>query len=175
MIKKGESIPATGHQNTEVRGAKEATCEEDGYTGDTYCTDCEKKIASGETIPSKGHSYDEGVVTTEPTCTKAGVKTYTCSVCQKTKTEEIPALEHSYDKGVVTKEATCTEEGEKKFTCSRCENTYTETIAIDPDNHTWGEHISYIWDGDSCVAERECVNDPSHKDQITLSVKVESK
>lgn len=175
VIKKGESIPATGHQNTEVRGAKEATCEEDGYTGDTYCTDCEKKIASGETIPSKGHSYDEGVVTTEPTCTKAGVKTYTCSVCQKTKTEEIPALEHSYDKGVVTKEATCTEEGEKKFTCSRCENTYTETIAIDPDNHTWGEHISYIWDGDSCVAERECVNDPSHKDQITLSVKVESK
>lgn len=175
VIKKGESIPATGHQNTEVRDAKEATCEEDGYTGDTYCTDCEKKIASGETIPSKGHSYDEGVVTTEPTCTKAGVKTYTCSVCQNTKTEEIPALEHSYDKGVVTKEATCTEEGEKKFTCSRCENTYTETIAIDPGNHTWGEHISYIWDGDSCVAERECVNDPSHKDQITLSVEVESK
>lgn len=175
VIKKGESIPATGHQNTEVRDAKEATCEEDGYTGDTYCKDCKKKIASGETIPSKGHSYDEGVVTTEPTCTKAGVKTYTCSVCQNTKTEEIPALEHSYDKGVVTKEATCTEEGEKKFTCSRCENTYTETIAIDPGNHTWGEHISYIWDGDSCVAERECVNDPSHKDQITLSVEVESK
>lgn len=175
VIEQGESIPATGHQNTEVRDAKEATCEEDGYTGDTYCKDCKKKIASGKTIPSKGHSYDEGVVTTKPTCTKAGVKTYTCSVCQNTKTEEIPALEHSYDKGVVTKEATCTEEGEKKFTCSRCENTYTETIAIDPDNHTWGEHISYIWDGDSCVAERECVNDPSHKDQITLSVKVESK
>lgn len=174
VIKQGESIPATGHQNTEVRDAKEATCEEDGYTGDTYCKDCKKKIASGETIPSKGHSYDEGVVTTEPTCTKAGVKTYTCSVCQNTKTEEIPALEHSYDKGVVTKEATCTEEGEKKFTCSRCENTYTETIAIDPGNHTWGEHISYIWDGDTCTAERACANNPEHKDKIDLYVEAES-
>lgn len=174
VIKQGESIPATGHQDTEVRGAKEATCEADGYTGNTYCKDCGKKIASGETIPSKGHTYGEGVVTTEPTCTKTGVRTYTCSVCKKTKTEEIPALEHSYDEGVVTKEATCTEEGEKTFTCSRCQNTYTAPVEIDPDNHTWGEHISYIWDGDTCTAERACVNNPEHKDKIDLHVEAES-
>lgn len=175
VIKKGESIPATGHQNTEVRDAKEATCEEDGYTGDTYCTDCEKKIASGETIPATGHSYDNGVVTTEPTCTEKGVKTYTCSVCGNTKTEEIPALDHSYDNGVVTKEATCTETGEKKFTCSRCQGTYTETVPVDGTKHTWNTDITYTWDGDSCTAERKCLNDQTHKDQITLSVKVESK
>ena len=36
-----EEIPATGeHPNTEIRGAKSATCLEEGYTGDTYCKDC---------------------------------------------------------------------------------------------------------------------------------------
>jgi hypothetical protein len=39
------------HANTEVRDAKEATCTEEGYTGDTYCTDCGEKISEGESIP----------------------------------------------------------------------------------------------------------------------------
>ncbi|MFQ9390173.1 MAG: hypothetical protein ACLR1V_16500 [Coprococcus sp.] len=34
-------------------------------------------------------------VTKEPTCTEKGVKTYTCTVCGETKTEEIPAAGHS--------------------------------------------------------------------------------
>ena len=34
-----ETIPATGHQHTEIRDKKEVTCEEDGYTGDIYCKD----------------------------------------------------------------------------------------------------------------------------------------
>lgn len=32
------------HKNTEIRNAKDATCTKDGYTGDTYCKDCGKKI-----------------------------------------------------------------------------------------------------------------------------------
>ena len=40
------------------------------------------------------HTWDEGKVTTEPTCTKAGVKTYTCTVCKETKTEAVAALGH---------------------------------------------------------------------------------
>lgn len=35
---------------------------------------------------------------TPATCTKAGVKTYTCTVCNDKKTETLAALEHSYDK-----------------------------------------------------------------------------
>ncbi len=42
----------TEHKNTEVRGAKEATCAEDGYTGDTYCTDCGALVARGQVIQS---------------------------------------------------------------------------------------------------------------------------
>ena len=40
-----------GHHNTEVRDAKAATYDEDGYTGDTYCTDCGVRMAKGEVIP----------------------------------------------------------------------------------------------------------------------------
>ena len=55
------------------------------------------KTPSGEAAhaaPACDHVWDEGKVTTEPTCTEAGVKTYTCSKCSRTKTEELPALGH---------------------------------------------------------------------------------
>ena len=44
------SLPATGHQHTEVRDAVAATQTQTGYTGDTYCTDCGKLISQGQTI-----------------------------------------------------------------------------------------------------------------------------
>lgn len=85
----GSVIPATGHVNTEVRNAKAATCTEEGYTGDTYCTDCGTLVSSGTTIAVTAHTYDSGVVTKEPTETENGIKTYTCTVCGATKTEEV--------------------------------------------------------------------------------------
>ena len=33
------------------------------------------------------HAWDSGAITKQPTETEAGIKTYTCTVCQKTKTE----------------------------------------------------------------------------------------
>ena len=74
------------------------------------------------------HSYDDGVVTTEPTCTQPGVKTFTCSGCNGTYTEEVAALGHSYGDGVVTTEPTCTQPGVKTFTCVRGDDSYTEEI-----------------------------------------------
>lgn len=46
-----EKIPAPGHTE-EVRDAKEATCTEDGYTGDTYCAVCGELLEKGEVIPA---------------------------------------------------------------------------------------------------------------------------
>ena len=75
------------------------------------------------------HTWDEGRVTTEPTCTKAGVKTYTCTVCKETKTEAIAALGHKWDDGKVTTEPTCTAAGVKTYTCTVCKETKTEAVA----------------------------------------------
>lgn len=80
------------HENTELRGDKEATCTEEGYTGDKYCTTCKTVIERGEVIPVN-HSWDGGVVTVEPTEDTEGVMTYTCTVCGNTKTEPIDKLE----------------------------------------------------------------------------------
>ena len=42
------------------------------------------------------HSWDNGVITAEPTCTETGTKTYTCTVCDATKTETVSATGHTY-------------------------------------------------------------------------------
>ena len=44
------------HSLTKVINKKDATCTEDGYTGDTVCAICGKEITKGETIQSKGHT-----------------------------------------------------------------------------------------------------------------------
>ena len=133
---KTTEIAATGHQHTEIRNKKEATCKAEGYTGDTYCTDCETKVSSGQAIPKTDHTWDNGKVTTEATCEHTGVRTYTCSVCGETKEEETPKTDHSYDDGTVTKKPTCIETGIKTYTCTVCQKTKTEEIPATGHQHT---------------------------------------
>lgn len=133
---KTEEIPATGHQHTEVRNVKEATCKEEGYTGDTYCTDCGEKLSSGEPTAKKAHDWDEGKVTTEATCKNTGVKTYTCNNCSETKTEVIPMTDHIWDNGKVTTKPSCITPGVKTYTCSVCQKEKTEKIPATGHLHT---------------------------------------
>ena len=56
---KTEVIPATDH-DTELVGAKDATCTEDGYTGDEVCKVCGVTVKQGEVIPALGHDYKDG-------------------------------------------------------------------------------------------------------------------
>ena len=56
---KTEAIPATSH-DTELVGAKDATCTEDGYTGDEVCKVCQTVVKQGEVIPALGHDYKDG-------------------------------------------------------------------------------------------------------------------
>ena len=127
---KGE--PACAHENTEIRNAKDATCTKDGYTGDTYCTDCGALVSSGTVITANGHTT-ELQNAKEATCTENG---YTgdevCTVCGETvKTgSAITAKGHTWNSGVVTKEATETEEGVKTYTCTVCDETRTEIIPM---------------------------------------------
>lgn len=83
------------HENTEFRNVKPATCAQKGYTGDTYCVDCDEKLADGTATAALGHSYKE-TITRQPSVTKEGVKTYTCSRCGDSYTEAIAKLSVSY-------------------------------------------------------------------------------
>ena len=119
------------HENTELRNAKAATCTEDGYSGDTYCTDCGEKIGTGTPIPAKGHTevIDPAVA---PTCTTPGkTKGKHCSVCNEVLVAQtvIPAKGHSWNEGEVTTAPTCENAGVKTYTCTVCNETKTEAIA----------------------------------------------
>lgn len=123
------------HKNTEIRNAKDATCTKDGYTGDTYCKDCGEKIGTGTAIPAKGHSWNKGKITTAPTCENAGVKTYTCTVCNATKTEAINATGHTPVE-VAEQPATCTEAGHTAgVKCSVCGATISGIEVIPATGH----------------------------------------
>ena len=120
---KTEEIPATrNHQNTELRNVKEATCAQEGYTGDTYCKDCGTKLSSGKTIAKTDHTWDAGKITKAATCKEPGTKTYTCTSCNTTKTEEIPATGNQQNTELPNvKEATCAQEGYTGDTyCKEC-------------------------------------------------------
>ena len=124
------------HENTELRGAKEATCTTTGYTGDTYCKDCNDKIADGKVIPALGHTWDKGVITTAPTCENAGVKTFTCTRCNETKTEAVNATGHTPVQ-IPEKPATCTEPGHKAgMKCSVCGAVLSGLEEIPAKGHT---------------------------------------
>ena len=126
------------HENTEIRNAKAATCTEPGYTGDTYCKDCNEKISDGEISLALGHDWGEWTVTTSPTCTEKGEEKRTCKRegCNATETRKIEALGHDWGEWTVTTPATCTEEGEEKRTCKRDGCNATKTRKIDATGHT---------------------------------------
>ncbi len=139
---KTEKVSATGHQHTEIRNKKEATCKETGYSGDTWCKDCGKKILSGQTIAkTENHSWDAGKVTTKATCTEEGEKTFTCSICGDEKTEKVSATGHQHTEIRNKKEATCKEEGYSGDTwCKDCGKKILSGQAIvKTEDHSWNQ------------------------------------
>ncbi len=128
-------IPATGHTEKTVAG-KPATCTETGLTDGISCSVCGTVIKAQEEIPAKGHSWNDGEITTSPTCENAGVKTYTCTVCNATKTEAIDATGHTPVE-VAEQPATCTEAGHTAGTkCSVCDAILSGMEEIPATGHT---------------------------------------
>lgn len=133
-----ETIPATGHQHTEIRDKKEATCEENGYSGDTYCKDCGQLISKGSEIKAKGHTWDNGKVTEGATCTEDGLKVYTCKNCGETKEEILKATGHQHTEVRNEKKATCKEKGYSgDIYCADCGELIKKGSATEKADHTW--------------------------------------
>lgn len=128
------------HTETEIRNKKDATCTEDGYTGDTCCKACGEIIASGKVIHAKGHTevIDAAVAAT---CEKTGLtEGKHCSVCNTVLVKQgvTSAKGHQWNNGTVSTEPTCTGAGVKTCTCMVCQKTKTE--AISPTGHDPIEH-----------------------------------
>lgn len=94
------------HENIVTDEAAASTCTTDGKTEGSHCKDCGTVIKAQETVKATGHQWDAGTVTTPATATAKGVKTYMCTVCKATKTEEIPAADNSSDSSTADKPTT---------------------------------------------------------------------
>lgn len=79
------------HASTTVNGRKDATCQAEGYTGDTVCTECGVTLLVGTVIPKTAHSYT-GAVTKAATTEEEGILTYSCVTCGHSYTEAIAKL-----------------------------------------------------------------------------------
>ena len=93
------------HKHTAERYYSSPSCTSSGYSGDTYCTDCNETLSYGYTISAYGHDYDNGVITTEPTAETDGIITYTCKRCKHQDTKNLgklgdgePYIEGSFQK-----------------------------------------------------------------------------
>lgn len=133
-----ESIPATGHKNTKVLNQKNATCESEGYTGDTYCDDCKQIIKAGKTISPTGHTWNDGMVKKAATCESEGIEVYICKTCKKTKEETIAPTGHTKTEIRDKKIAMCKEEGYTGDTyCVTCGKKLAVGKMIAKTDHDW--------------------------------------
>ena len=116
------TVNANNHVGeTEIKGALPASCDKDGYTGDTWCKDCNTKIKDGEPIPA-GHKTTE-VPANPATHEVAGnIKYYTCSGCSLLFADAEAKTEIKAEDTVVAKG----------------EHSYGEWVKTDAENH-WKE------------------------------------
>ena len=127
---------------TEVKDKVEPTCTGKGYSGDTYCKSCNRKIQSGTDVDALGHDMAREVsAKVEATCTTDGKEAVKgCSRCDHTEGgDKIAAIGHDFAKDfTVDTEATCTTAGSKSRHCIRCEEK-TEITEIPKKEHTWDD------------------------------------
>ena len=100
-----------------VTGKKHEVCTIDG---------CSAVRNENTAIPATGaHTWSK---VDKTYCDKAGVRTFTCTVCKEVRTAALAATDHKW---VKTKEvkATYDKAGTRTFTCSVCKGTTTETLA----------------------------------------------
>lgn len=114
--------PPCDHAHTQLRDAKDATCAQDGYSGDTYCTDCGLLLRSGSTMEATGnHGFGDWVVVQQPTGTETGERTRQCGQCGFTEIEKLPVCNHANTQLRNVVDATCGKGGYSGDTyCADC-------------------------------------------------------
>ena len=142
---KDEFKAALPYSDYRLYSASELSTVVQPYTGAGKLTlttlQWEKTKYNDEHTVHTEHKWDEGVVTKKATCTEAGEKTYTCTVCNATRTEKIEAAGHKYStEWTIDKEATCTESGSKSHHCTVCD-AKTEETEIKATGHKWDEGV----------------------------------
>lgn len=191
---------ACDHVHTEIRNAKEATCKETGYTGDTYCTDCGALLSTGTTIPLADHQGGTATCTKKAVCTVCGKEygtldannhahteikgavaatctaggytgdTYCTDCGVKTKTGTVTPALGHSYTGKVTTEPTTEKEGVRTYTCERCGHSYTESIPKLPEQSHAHFHIGTVSKAATCTENGVTIYSCSCGDSYTETI-----
>lgn len=124
--------PATHEGGTEIRNARAATCNSEGYTGDTYCKGCSVCIGFGTSTAKNKNNHTGGTTiknTKNPTCTAEGYTgdTY-CKGCNTklSSGKAIAKIPHAYEE-IARVYPNCTKTGLITYACY-CGASYDEVI-----------------------------------------------
>lgn len=128
------------HVNTEVRDAEDATCTEKGYTGDTYCIDCDKRVSRGKKTNALGHDYKD-VAEVPATCVTEGTAaTQQCKRCDYIVPAQSLPIDPNNHANIVKDVAvapTCTETGLTEGShCGDCNKILIAQEVVSSTNHT---------------------------------------
>ena len=143
------------HLSTITRNIVDATCIEAGYTGDKYCQNCNKLLASGSEISALGHDWKDGICQNNANCVCPGhvwqedgenmicsvcgkicghvwnATTGKCDVCDKVCAHAETMVEAGVD-------ATCEKAGKTGNTvCTTCGYVITKGTTIPATGHDW--------------------------------------
>lgn len=138
---------ASNHKHTELRDVKAATEQEKGYTGDTWCLDCNKKIAEGTEVDKLTHE-PKLVEAKEATVTEQGnIQYYHCDNCDKYFADANGTKEISFEETVIKKLPPEIIEGnnavvsknEKKALSFRSNAAFSDFIRVELDGKTLDE------------------------------------
>lgn len=128
------------HVHTKVRDAEDATCTEKGYTGDTYCIDCDRLVTKGKKTKALGHDY-KNVAEVPATCvTKGTAPTQQCKRCGYTVPAQSLPIDPNNHANIVKDVAvapTCTETGLTEGShCGDCNKILIAQEVVSSTNHT---------------------------------------
>ncbi len=96
----GMTIPA-GSLTTIVLNLDGVECDHTSGTWTKHDETQHKKTCKCGQVQYEDHSWNSGVTTTAATIYNSGVKTYTCTVCNETKTEVIPKIDTGIADGMM--------------------------------------------------------------------------
>ena len=126
--KKNETTGVTAYENHSYSTAWNSDANDHWHT----CLNCDS------VTDKAAHVWNNGSVTTQPTTTTTGVKTYTCTTCNATKTETIAKLPSdsgsSSDPTYAVSTPSKTEHGTVTVSPRYAERGDTVTITVKPDS-----------------------------------------
>ena len=145
ISKEKTELPLAQHK-TQLQNQKDATCTQEGYTGDLVCTECKTVVEKGKTIAKLPHST-QLVGKKDATCTQEG---YTgdlvCTECKTVveKGKTIAKLPHSTQL-VDKKDATCTQEGYTgDLMCTECKTVVEKGKTIPAKGHNYENGVCTV-------------------------------